>query len=148
MLRCSIRNLNRLVPLIVLFRALGVETDQQIYEFICYDLKDQEMMRLLAGSFQEARFTTSVESCKSFIGACTLASKFERIKYADMILQKELLPHLGTDEGSNIKKAMFIGYMVHRLLNAALGRIKEDDRDHYGKKRLDLVGTLFAQLFR
>jgi DNA-directed RNA polymerase II subunit RPB2 len=29
---------------------------------------------------------------------------------------------------------MFLGYMVHRLLNAALGRTKEDDRDHYGKK--------------
>lgn len=51
MLRCSIRNLNRLVPLVVLFRALGVETDEEIYEFICYDLKDQEMIRLLAGSF-------------------------------------------------------------------------------------------------
>lgn len=44
------------------------------------------MMRLLAGSFLEARFTTSIESCKSFIGACTLASKFDRMKYADMIL--------------------------------------------------------------
>lgn len=44
------------------------------------------MMKLLAGSFIEARFTTTVESCKSFIGACTLASKFEWIKYADMIL--------------------------------------------------------------
>lgn len=43
---------------------------------------------------------------------------------------------------------MFIGYMVHRLLSAALGRTREDDRDHYGKKRLDLVGSLFAQLFR
>jgi DNA-directed RNA polymerase II subunit RPB2 len=54
------------------------------------------------------------------------------------------LPHLGTDESCNIKKAMFIGYMVNRLLSAALGRTREDDRDHYGKKRLDLVGTLFA----
>lgn len=102
------------------------------------------MMKLLAGSFHEARFSTSVEGCKSFIGACTLAKMQERIKYADMILQKELLPHLGTDESCNIKKAMFIGYMVNRLLSAALGRTREDDRDHYGKKRLDLVGTLFA----
>lgn len=61
-----------------------------------------------------------------------------------MILQKELLPHLGTDESSNVKKAMYIGYMINRLLSAALGRTREDDRDHYGKKRLDLVGTLFA----
>lgn len=101
-------------------------------------------MKLLQGSFQEAKFSLSQESAKSFIGACTLAEKSERLKFADQILCKELLPHLGTDESAFTKKAMFLGYMVNRMLNAALGRTKEDDRDHYGKKRLDLVGTLFA----
>ena len=38
--------------------------------------------------------------------------------------------------------------MVHRLISAALGRITEDDRDHYGKKRVDLCGALFTGLFR
>lgn len=38
--------------------------------------------------------------------------------------------------------------MINRLLNSALERTGEDDRDHYGKKRLDLVGTLMAHLFR
>ena len=41
------KNVNRLVPLVVLFRALGVETDKQIYEYVCYDLRDQQMMKLL-----------------------------------------------------------------------------------------------------
>ena len=39
-------------------------------------------------------------------------------------------------------------YMVHRLLQAALGRRELDDRDHYGNKRLDLAGPLLAFLFR
>jgi len=30
----------------------------------------------------------------------------------------------------------------------SLERIDEDDRDHYGKKRLDLAGPLLAGLFR
>jgi len=30
------------------------------------------------------------------------------------------------------------------LLNAALGKTEEDDRDHYGKKRLDTAGTLLS----
>ena len=38
--------------------------------------------------------------------------------------------------------------MVHRLLQAALGRREFDDRDHYGNKRLDLAGPLLAFLFR
>lgn len=41
-----------------------------------------------------------------------------------------------------------MGYMVHRLLLAALGRRELDDRDHIGNKRLDLAGPLLAFLFR
>jgi DNA-directed RNA polymerase II subunit RPB2 len=38
--------------------------------------------------------------------------------------------------------------MIHRLLLAALDRRETDDRDHFGKKRLDLAGPLLAGLFR
>ena len=59
-----------------------------------------------------------------------------------------MLPHVSTQPGNEGKKAFFIGYMVDRLLEAALGRQNEDDRDHYGKKRMDMAGALFAGLFR
>ena len=59
-----------------------------------------------------------------------------------------MLPHVSTDYGCEKKKAFFLGYMVHRLLLAALGRRELDDRDHYGKKRMDLAGPLLASLFR
>lgn len=38
--------------------------------------------------------------------------------------------------------------MIHRLLLAVLGRRPQDDRDHYGNKRLDLAGPLLRGLFR
>ena len=42
--------------------------------------------------------------------------------------------------------------MAHRMLLGQLNRIKEDDRDHFGKKRMDMSGPLmeasFSQLFR
>ena len=38
--------------------------------------------------------------------------------------------------------------MIHRLLLAAMERRELDDRDHFGKKRLDLAGPLLANLFR
>ena len=38
--------------------------------------------------------------------------------------------------------------MVNRLLTAGLGSATEDDRDYYGKKRLEMAGTLLAGLFR
>lgn len=55
---------------------------------------------------------------------------------------------MSTDTGGFVEKAYFIGYMVHRLISAALGRSSEDDRDHYGKKRVDLSGALLTGLFR
>ncbi|PWZ53542.1 DNA-directed RNA polymerase II subunit RPB2 [Zea mays] len=46
------------------------------------------------------------------------------------------------------KKAYYFGYIIHRLLMCALSRRAEDDRDHYGNKRLDLAGPLLGGLFR
>jgi len=65
-----------------------------------------------------------------------------------LLLEDDFLPHVHVGPNGALKKAYFVGYMVNRLLNASLGRSTEDDRDHYGKKRLDMAGTLMAGLFR
>jgi hypothetical protein len=54
---------------------------------------------------------------------------------------------MGTEKFCETKKAYFFGYVIHRLLLCALGRRAEDDRDHYGNKRLDLAGPLMGGLF-
>ena len=51
-------------------------------------------------------------------------------------------------EGSESQKGYFFGYMIYRLLLAAMNRRELDDRDHFGKKRLDFAGPLLANLFR
>ena len=81
-------------------------------------------------------------------GSAVGVSRDKRIQYAREILQKELLPHVGVDEDCETKKAYYLGYIVHRLLLCALGRRSEDDRDHFGNKRMDLAGPLIAMLFR
>lgn len=58
------------------------------------------------------------------------------------------MPHVGTTDDSLRTKAFFIGYMVNKLLYAYLGKTDEDDRDHYGKKRLDLTGILLISQFK
>ena len=59
-----------------------------------------------------------------------------------------MLPHVGIQSEDEFKKAYFTGYMTNRLLVASLGRSTEDDRDYYGKKRLDMAGALLAMIFR
>jgi len=62
-------------------------------------------------------------------------------------IQSRLLPHIGTEEVHNRRKAHFITSMAKRLMINYLYDMDEDDRDHIGKKRLDLVGDLMMQLF-
>ncbi|KAG8286738.1 DNA-directed RNA polymerase II subunit RPB2 [Homalodisca vitripennis] len=102
-------------------------------------------------SLDEAFVIQEQNVALNFIGARGArpgVTKEKRIKYAREILQKEMLPHVGVSDFCETKKAYFLGYMVHRLLLAALGRRELDDRDHYGNKRLDLAGPLLAFLFR
>lgn len=116
-----------------------------------YDFSDTEMMDRLKASMDEAFVIQNQTVALDFIGrrgSAVNVSRPQRLAYSKQLLQKEILPHVGTGEDCDAKKAFFIGYIVHKLLMCSLERIDEDDRDHYGKKRLDLAGPLLEGLFR
>ncbi|KAH9419431.1 DNA-directed RNA polymerase II subunit RPB2 [Dermatophagoides pteronyssinus] len=139
------------IPIMIVFRALGFVADRDILEHIIYDFEDPEMMEMVKPSLDEAFVIQEQRIALNFIGTrgARPGVPFEkRVKYAKEILQKEMLPHVGVGDFCETKKAYYLGYMVHRLLLAALGRRELDDRDHYGNKRLDLAGPLLAYLFR
>jgi len=139
------------IPIMIVFRALGFVADRDILEHIIYDFDDPELMEIVKPSLDEAFVIQEQNVALNFIGsrgARPGVTKEKRIKYAREILQKETLPHVGVSDYCETRKAYFLGYMVHRLLLAALGRRELDDRDHYGNKRLDLAGPLLAFLFR
>jgi DNA-directed RNA polymerase II subunit RPB2 len=109
------------------------------------------MLEMLKPCIEEAFVIQDQDVALDFIGkrgTTVGVTKEKRIKYATEILQKELLPHVGTGYKNETRKSYFFGYMIHRLLLAALERRELDDRDHYGKKRMDLAGPLMASLFR
>nr|QIS77003.1 DNA-directed RNA polymerase II subunit [Myrmecopterula moniliformis] len=139
------------IPIWVVFRALGVISDRDILEHICYDMQDVQMLELLKPCIDDGFVIQDREVALDFIGnrgTITGLSRERRIRYAQEILQKEMLPHVSMAEGSESRKAYFFGYMIHRLLLAAMERRELDDRDHFGKKRLDLAGPLLSNLFR
>lgn len=150
-IRATLPYIKQDIPIVVVFRALGFVADRDILEHICYDFNDHQMLEFLKPCIEEAFVIQEQNVALDFIGkrGTTIgASKEKRIKYAKEILQKEMLPHVGSKEFCETKKAYFFGYMIHRLLLAALERRELDDRDHYGKKRLDLAGPLLGGLFR
>lgn len=54
-------------------------------------------------------------------GSANAATRRERIQYARDILQREMLPHVGTSENTETKKAFFLGYVVNKMLMCSLG---------------------------
>lgn len=139
------------IPIVIIFRALGVVSDEDILNHICYDRNDTQMLEMLKPCIEEAFVIQDREVALDFMGKrgkTQGVTRDKRIKFAKDILQKEWLPHISQVEGSETRKAFFLGYMIHRMLQCALGRRDVDDRDHFGKKRLDLAGPLMANLFR
>ncbi|KAI9840569.1 MAG: DNA-dependent RNA polymerase II [Thelocarpon superellum] len=139
------------IPIVIVFRALGVVSDEDILGQICYDRNDTPMLEMLKPCIEEAFVIQDREVALDFIGKRGNShgvTRDGRIKFARDVMQKELLPHISQVEGSETRKAFFLGYMIHRMLQCALGRREVDDRDHFGKKRLDLAGPLLANLFR
>ena len=139
------------IPVVILFRALGFVADRDILEHIVWDFSDPTLLEMVRPSLEEAFVIQTQDVALDYIGkrGSTLGvARDRRIEYARQILQKELLPHVGILEHCETKKAFFLGYIVHKLLMSAIGARREDDRDHYAQKRLDLAGPLLGQLFR
>jgi len=135
------------VPFVVLMRALGREVDKDIaYATSQYP----EIQDLLLKSFEEAAEVSTSEEALDYIGGRTAYGqpKEIRIRRAEYLLDKVLLPHLGTTPEDRLRKADFLGKMTERCIAARLGWRRPDDKDHYKNKRLRFAGPLIAEIFR
>jgi DNA-directed RNA polymerase beta subunit len=71
--------------------------------------------------------------------------RLERI--TDM-LDRYLLPNIGTDEKSRKLKALNICKMIKKFIYVERGLVPTDDKDHYKNKRIKQSGDLLSDLFR
>jgi DNA-directed RNA polymerase subunit B len=135
------------VPLVVLMRALGVETDREVAEMVSLN---PEILNELEASFREASAVQTVEEAILYIGNRVAFGQVKdfRIKRAMTILDRNLLPHIGREPEARFDKAVFLGEMASRIIELKLGQRSEDDKDHLRNKRIKLAGPLLAELFR
>ena len=148
------------IPIFIIFRALGLETDKDIISNISYNLEDSKIINLLRPSVsnsidENGNFIRTREEAINYL--VTKLRRHRRISqdddialiqkkmYLDKVLRNDLLPHLGDDVP---KKIRFLGFMVHKLLLVMLKRSNVDDRDAFNNKRLETPGVLIGQLFR
>ncbi len=135
------------VPFVVLMRALEVETDRDVAEMVSLDT---DILNELEVSFREAADAHTVEDAILYIGNRVAFGQVRefRIKRAETIIDRNLLPHIGRAPEDRLDKAIFLGEMASRIVELKLGRREEDDKDHLKNKRIKLAGPLLAELFR
>ena len=149
-LQVSIAYMKNEIPLVILFRALGITNDDDIIQFITPS-RDKRVIALLQPSFDEACIIgdqlTAIQYMSQNIKNIlpSVDEQMERVKY---LLLKEFFPQVGTDSASLRQKAFHLGHAVSKCLLTYLGEMDVDDRDHFGNKRINLAGQLIGALFR
>jgi len=134
------------IPIIILVRALGLESDKEIASAI--SLND-EIQNELEGSFEKTDIATSKNAIE-YISKRIAPGMLEefQIKRAETLLDWGLLPHLGKQPENRKEKIQFLGEAACKLLELKLGWIQPDDKDHYGNKVVKFAGQMLADLFR
>ena len=138
-------SIKKQIPLFILFRALGIETDKEILEYIVYDIDDEKsklFMEHLRVSIENVGPIYNQNTSQKYLANLTLGNSMNHLKD---IINTDVFPHVGS---SYINKAYYLGYVVHKLLNVVYNIDNVTDRDSFEYKRVDLSGFLLANLFR
>jgi DNA-directed RNA polymerase beta subunit len=156
-IRVNIHHIKTDIPLFILFKAFGLNNDKEIIEYIVYNI-DSKVGTLIASNLmacvEEANQVMcqrdAIEYLAKYLNITGypreyMANKINRINIVRNVLEKEVLPHVGKDLKN---KALYLGYMVNKLIQCTLGLKEFDDRDSYINKRVDTPGVLLASIFR
>jgi DNA-directed RNA polymerase II subunit RPB2 len=152
----QIPRIKQAIPLFIVFRALGVISDKSICEKILLDVQNEnhkEMLSMLQASIIEANKYLTEEESVRYITTYAMYTPINMDKetgnrkkheFTLEILRNDLFPHCSTVE----QKVYFMGIMTYKLLQAFFEKTKQDDRDSYINKRIDLTGASLNNLFR
>ena len=140
----NIPNVRKPVPLFILMRALGVESDKEIIETILLNLENYDtFIDFFIPSVHDANKFFNQEVALKYIATLT---KGKTTEHALDILTNYFLPHVG--EMNFRDKAFFVGYMVKEMLRVYSKEIKPTDRDSFKCKRVEITGSLIYDLFK
>jgi len=136
----EIPNINIAIPWGLFYMAMGVINVDEMIKYVC-STDDKEMIDLLKPSLD--LLTNTQEEAVGYIAKYG-ATSVDPIKQIKNIIKDKLFQNLS----KMYMKKIYLGYMTNRLLSTVLGRRQQDDRDHYGKKRVETTGPLMNNLIK
>ncbi|KAL1490560.1 hypothetical protein ABEB36_013233 [Hypothenemus hampei] len=140
------------IPISIVFKAIDILSDKEICELIgvpdihkltptleeCHKLKiytQEAALRYLGGKIMTKRYSVSASKVKT------------PMDEARDLLATTVLAHIPVDEFDFHLKAVYLGLMVKRVIQAQTDKKFLDDRDYYGNKRMELAGSLISLMF-
>jgi len=139
----SFANIRRL-PITVLLKILGMESDKEIVDAI----GDEKIVNEFYSNLYEIEVKTAKEAMDYIGKHLKIAQKEYQKERVEQIIDKYLLPHLGQQTKNRKEKAQYLIMTIKKIIGLSLGKIPEDDLDHYGNKRIKMSGDLLELLFR
>ncbi len=149
------------IPLIIILRAMGLETDYDIVSRITNNLSDDIMINILRPSLSNSMddmgniiktkedaisyLILKIKKLRRSIAFSDEIIRQQKILHLNKILSKDLLPQMGTDIP---KKIVALCLITNKLLNVMLNRLPTDDRDALEHKRIETPGILISQIFK
>jgi DNA-directed RNA polymerase II subunit RPB2 len=154
-IKASLPHIKHEIPIFILMRALGIESDKDIISYLLLDLDItiyKNIVCILRDSLEESsHILTKDAAMKYLIKYVTIyyqndnMTEERKLKYLENVFVKEFLPHLNENRP---KKILFTGCMVCKVLKIQCGELPYDDRDSYINKRIDTPGMLIANLYK
>ena len=152
------------LPLFLLFRSLGIESDKEILQSIIgYDMNTDEanlMLDFLHHSIVDGNYCYNKAQALDIIKDYTEYGTSKNVEY---VLHNNLFPNIEfnftrfdrdyiIDEKThpyiqNSSKVMFLGHIVNKLVRVCLGIDPPTDIDNYMYKRVAISGFLIGDIF-
>ncbi len=155
-IKATVHHVKADVPVCVLFKAFGVESDAEIVEMVCRRCRSKEAREkiesLMEASVRECVAIQGKDQALAFLAQHLNVSGYHRDQLMDQdvrvdilrkLLATECLPHVGACFG---RKADFLAGMTHKMLSCFAGIRPYDDRDSYVNKKVDCAGQLLTTL--
>lgn len=146
------------IPLFILFRALGIESDQEIIRYIGmgeFSSSTHQFYDFIIASVRDGNMLYTQKEALAYIGLLlnatttsrqTDAPNFEDISKKVMFtLHENLFPNV---DNTFHDKALFLGFLTNKLVKTCMGVLDDVDRDNYMFRRISLSGFLMADLFK
>jgi len=143
------------IPLFVLFRALGMENDKDIYESIFGEYDDNNKIEktffenfirpsVINNGYEYDGNYVPIYTQEQAINYLKFRVKYQTIDHVKYILAADIFPNIALFEN----KAKYLGYLIKQFINVVLHISPESDRDGYAYKRVDISGFQMAELFQ